>query len=386
MLSDGFSLLRGGPVYRAMHWLGALRPGVPTKWLVLALLVLVSFVPLAVLAAMDGMAWPSADRIALFGDPAVLARLLVALPVLVLGAGPCDEVLRATVRYIGRSGIVPKATQEAFDRLVRRGHAARDSAMPELLCAAVALLSAFATDARFSQVPGFPHWALDDGALSKAGEWFAAVSAPVFRFVALVWVWRFALWAFWLWRFSRLRLSLFAAHPDGAGGLGFLGPAQAWFCVMTLAASAILCGNVLVQMEYAHATLQSIQWEMLGCIAGSVLAVFAPLLCLMRPLVRVRRHGIHMLGALGQGASHAFAARWEHPDALHGDALLESPNPSAIADFTSMYATARSMSVVPVNRLSLIAVAFVSALPMVPLVLHALSIDELLRRLVGALA
>lgn len=387
MISDTFSLLHGGPVYRLMHWLGALRAGVPTKWLVLAVIVLVSFVPLMVLAAMDGMLLPSADRIALLGDYAVMARLLVALPILVLSAGPCDEVLRTGVRFIGRSGLIPKPTQEAFERLVRSGHAARDSIAPELICAAIALLSAFATDARFSHVAGFTHWATADGSLTKAGEWFAAVSAPMFRFVALVWIWRFALWAWFLWRFSHLRLSLFAAHPDGAGGLGFLAPTQAWFSTLTLAASTILCGNALVQMEYAKASLQSIQWELIGCIAGSVVIVFAPLLFLMRPLLRARRHGLHALGALGQSASRAFAARWDNAAAEQGgDALLESPNPSAIADFTTMYATARTMSIVPVNKLSLLSVAFVTALPMGPLVLHAVSIDEVLRRLLGALA
>jgi hypothetical protein len=387
MISDSFSLLRGGPVYRLMHWFGALRPNVPTRWLVLTLIVFVSFVPLMVLAAMDGMLLPSPDRIALLGDHAVLARLLVAVPILVLGAAPCDEVLHATVRYIGRSGLVSGTANDAFQRLVQHGHALRDSHAPELLCAAFAVLSAFSTTVRFSQVPGFTHWAIVDGGLSKAGEWFAVVSATMFRFLALVWIWRFLLWSYWLWRFSRLRVAIFAAHPDGAGGLGFLAPAQAWFAILVLAGSTILSGNVLVQMEYAHANLQSFQWELLGCIVGSVLIVFAPLLFVMRPLVRARRHGMRELGALGQAASHAFAAHWENPDpATSGDALLESPNPSAIADFTAMYATARSMAVVPVNKQALLSVAVVAALPMLPLVLHAVSIDELLRRLLGVLA
>ncbi|KGQ19440.1 hypothetical protein LF41_3093 [Lysobacter dokdonensis DS-58] len=387
MISDSFSLLRGGPVYRLLHWLGALRAGVPTAPLVLGVLVLVSFVPLMVFAGMDGMLWPSADRIALLGDHAVIARLLVAVPILVLGARPCDEVLHSAVRYIGRSGLIEKSSREAFDRLVHHGHALRDSYAPEAICALIAVLSAFSTDARFSHVPGFTHWATEGGALTKAGEWFAIVSAPAFRFVALVWVWRFALWSYWLWRFSRLRLALFAAHPDGAGGLGFFGPGQAWFAILTLAGSTILCGNALVQMEYAHVPLQSFQWELLGCVAGSVAVVFAPLLFLMKPLVRARRHGMHALGVLGQAASRAFAAHWDQADvARSGESLLESPNPSAIADFTAMYGTARTMAVIPVNKLSLLSVALASALPIVPLVLHAVSIDELLRRLLGALA
>jgi hypothetical protein len=194
-----------------------------------------------------------------------------------------------------------------------------------------------------------------------------------------------------LWRLSRLRLALYAAHPDGAGGVGFLSPAQAWFAIMTLAGNTLLCGNMLVQMEYAHASLQAVQFELIGSLVGSVLLVFAPLVFFLRPLMRVRRHGLHELGALGQSASRAFAMHWEHARsesadrAQAGDSLLESPNPSAVADFTAMYTTARSMAVVPVNKSSLFGVALVSALPMVPLLLHAVSIDELLRRVVGVL-
>ena len=86
MISDSFSLMRGGPVYRVMDALGAIRPGVPTAPLVAVLLVGLAFVPLVFFAASAGMLLPRDGRIALLGDYAVLARLLVAIPVLVFAA------------------------------------------------------------------------------------------------------------------------------------------------------------------------------------------------------------------------------------------------------------------------------------------------------------
>jgi hypothetical protein len=393
MISDGFSLIRGGPVYRLMHAIGAIRPDVPTAPLVAVLLVGVAFLPLVGFAIAAGMLMPSSGRIALLGDHALIARLLVAIPVLVLAAAPGDDALRVAMRYAGRSGLVPANERQRFEAIVRRGHALRDSNVPELVCAALAVASAFWTDAHFSHVPGLSHWALaSGGGLSAAGQWFAWVSAPVFRFVSLIWLWRFLLWAYVLWRLSRLHLALHATHPDGAGGLGFLAPAQTRFAVMSFAGGCIITGNVMVQMVYAGQQLPQAQWELIGYIVGSTALVIAPLLCMLPKLARVRRHDLHVLGELGQGAVEDFGRRWKRgmPTAIpppEGEAaLLDSPNPSAIADFTSMYATARSMAILPINRMTLLALAFMAALPMLPAVLTAISADELLRRLVGVLA
>jgi hypothetical protein len=391
VISDSFSLMRGGPVYRVMHGLGVVRPGVPTAPLVAVLLVVVAFVPLVFFAAGAGMLLPRDGRIALLGDYAVLARLLVAIPVLVLAAAPSDDVLRGAMRYVGRSGLVPDTERARFEAIVHRARALRDSSIPELSCALLAIGSAFWTDAHFSHVEGLAHWALgadgalSNGTLSSAGTWFAWVAAPVFRFVGLIWIWRFLLWAYVLWRLSRLHLSLHAAHPDGAGGLGFLSPTQARFAVMAFTGGCLVSGDVLVRMVYANGQLQQVQWELIGYIVGSTLLVFAPLLCMVPRMASIRRRGLLDLGALGQRAATEFDARWR-PTKEGGESLLESPNPSAIADFTAMYGTARSMSVMPVNRLTLLAVAFLAALPFLPALLHAISIDELLHRLLGVLA
>jgi hypothetical protein len=386
VISDSFSLMRGGPVYRVMHALGVIRPGVPTAPLVAVLLVVVAFVPLVFLAASAGMLLPRDGRIALLGDHAVLARLLVAIPVLVFAAAPSDDVLRSAMRYVGRSGLVPETEHARFEAIVHRARALRDSSIPEVLCALIAIGSAFWTNAHFSHVEGLSHWALGaNDALSNAGAWFAWVSAPVFRFVGLIWIWRFLLWAYVLWRLSRLHLSLHASHPDGAGGLGFLSPTQARFAVMAFTGGCLVSGDVLVRMVYANGQLPQVQWELIGYIVGSTLLVFAPLLCMAPRMASIRRRGLLDLGALGQRAATEFDERWR-PTKEGGESLLESPNPSAIADFTAMYGTARAMSVVPVNRLTLIAVAFLAALPFLPALLHAISIDELLHRLLGVLA
>ena len=387
MVSDSFSLMQGGPVYRAMHRLGWVRQDLHTAPLVAVALVAIAFAPMLVLCALAGTALPSTMRVNLLGDYAVLARLLVAMPVLVVFAAPSDEVLQFAMRHVGRAGLVPDTSRGPFEALLRRTHALRDSTVPELACAIVAVGSAFWTTANFSHVPGFAHWAIAaDGGLSNAGAWFAWVAAPVFRFVGLIWIWRFLLWTYVLWRLPRVRLALHATHPDGAAGLGVLSPTQARFAIMSFAAGCIIGGDVLVRMVHGGASIKDVQWELLAFVAGSTVVVVAPLLLLMPLLVRVRRHGLRELGALGQRLAQDFDDRWTHAKDPGGEALIDSPNPSTIADFTAMHANARGMSVLPVNRLTLVAIAGFAALPLLPAVLHAISIEALLQRLFGILA
>ena len=59
--------------------------------------------------------------------------------------------------------------------------------------------------------------------LSLAGWWLVAFCEPLYRLIMLQLLYRLALWWLFLWKTSRLHLHLNAAHPDGAGGLAFLG-------------------------------------------------------------------------------------------------------------------------------------------------------------------
>ena len=76
-----------------------------------------------------------------------------------------------------------------------------------------------------------------------AGNYFFWLSLPVFQFMLIRWYYRLLLWCRFLWRVSRLDLDLVPAHPDRAGGLGFLGINTYAFAPLLLSQSVLDLGD-----------------------------------------------------------------------------------------------------------------------------------------------
>ena len=67
------------------------------------------------------------------------------------------------------------------------------------------------------------HAAQVGNSLTLAGWWAIIASNTLFTFLLLRWLWRLCVWGLLLHELAGLELRLVAAHPDGKGGLAFLG-------------------------------------------------------------------------------------------------------------------------------------------------------------------
>lgn len=105
--------------------------------------------------------------------------------------------------------------------------------------------------------------------LTGAGYWYAYVSIPVFRFILLRWYMRLVLWFWLLWKFSRLNLHLSAAHPDRAGGIGFLGTASHAFGPILFAQGSMLAGLIASRVLYDGKDLLSFKMQAVGFVIFS---------------------------------------------------------------------------------------------------------------------
>src|SRR4029453_18341506 len=94
-----FSLLQGGPLYR-LHVLGGMalpnRPQVLKRSLVA---ILVTWLPLAILALLQGLAYGDHTRIPFFYDYAVNIRFLITLPLLIFAEAVIDPKLRNAAKH-----------------------------------------------------------------------------------------------------------------------------------------------------------------------------------------------------------------------------------------------------------------------------------------------
>lgn len=388
MINDSFSLMRGGPVYRLLRAMGLVHPDRRTTHLVAALLTLAALAPLVALAALDGTLLHRFTQVKmpLLGDYAVIARFLIAMPLLVLAAPVCDDFARQALIQFARSRLVHPVQSEPFNAAILRMKRLRDSNLPELICLVLAVAPALFDALPVGLLRGVSDWAHIGGEPTAAGYWFGYVSTSIFRFVSLVWLWRFLLWSWLLWRLSRIELGVRAAHPDGAGGLGFLGVVQQRFGVLAFAGGVLLSGYCMNYMIYLDMGINAFKPLLVGYVVTAVVVTLAPL-ALMGPLLaKAKRNGILLYSQLGQDAAHAFDRRWLGERKADSPSLLDTGDASAICDFTSVYATVRGMSIMPVSRWNVAWIAACAALPLAPLAFVALSFDEILQRLASILA
>ncbi len=387
MTTDDFSLMRGGPVYRLLCWLGMLRSRRRLAPLIACTLVGIAGLPLLVASAWHGTLLPGSVDMPLAGDAALQARLLLALPLLTLAAGPADRLLRAAIRQFSRAGLVSHRHRGEFDAILKRLHVLRDSHIPELTCLLAAFAPALLSPPVLTGIAHLDGWyAEQDGAPTAAAYWAWWVSIPVFRAVCLMWMWRFALWVVLLCRLACMGLDLRPPHPDGAGGLGFLGYAQQRFSALALAGGIVLSGSCINHVVHAGQTIHDLRHLLAAYVLGASAILLAPLLVLSPSLLRAKRHALSKYGALGHRAIRSFDAYWKKGQTRdQAPALLDSPQPSALADFGSVYTSLARMSVVPMNRWNVLWMLQAAALPLLPLVFFAFSVDDLVRRLVSIL-
>lgn len=392
MRHDHYSLMRGGLVHRLLHATGTLRRTRHLSlWLAL-LLTALAVVPLLVLAAHAGTLWPTPRatpaHIALLADYDTLARLLLALPLLVLSAPRADALLRGALRQLTRSSVVHDVRKPRLAALLDHVRAQRDSWLPEAVCLALAFVPAWSGTPVAGVLPGLDDWRLHGAAASPAGLWYTAVSVPLLRLLLLLWFWRFLLWTLVLWRLPQVGLDLHPQHPDQAGGLAFVGRAQMRFSPLAAAGGIMLTGAFLNQMLYQDQSLFGLRHLIAGYVIGSTLLLTAPLLLLAPALIHAKRHALYRFDALGNRAARDFDRRWRmggEPRA-EGDSLLDHNDASAYCDFGGVYQGVSSMRVVPLSRWNLLGIALPALVPMLPLLLVAMSVDELVAKLMGLLA
>lgn len=379
-----YSLMRGGLVYALIARAFGERARKLHVWLAV-LLVVVALFPILVATLLNGTLYGDALDVPLATDFSTLARFVLVVPLLVLAAPGSDRLMRRTLSHVPRCGLVPREKQTAFDRLLNRVWSLRDPRWPETLLLALAFTPVLFMETTFDAMPGIDSWrSVGDGPGRFAAGWLDLVALPLFRFVVLLWLWRFAMWTYLLWRFSWLHLRLDAGHPDGSGGILFLGESQFRFVVLALAGGILVSANCMNHVVHLGETIEQQKHILIGYVLLSVGFLVSPLLLLGRRLFRVKQRALLAYSELGHLSATDFGERWLQPETPKS--LLDSGDPSAIADYGAVYATVRGMSIFPMTRTTLVWFVLVSASPFLPLFVVAMPLEDLLNRLVSVIA
>jgi hypothetical protein len=380
-----FSLVLGGPLYQLFR-----RTRLSGEMLQLlrrriAVIALFAWLPLLVLSVLEAHAWGTRVTLPVLYAVDAQVRFLISLPLLVAAEVVVHEGMRPVIRQFVERGLVAVAARAKFDAALASAQRLRNSVVAELALIAlvygVGVLVVWRTYAAVDVASWYGVMAQGRLRPTLAGWWFGCVSLPLFQFIFLRWYFRLFVWARFLWHVSRLDLKLGPTHPDRCGGLGFLANLPHVFAPWLLAQGALLAGTMANQILFAGAKLPQFKVEIITMVAWMLFALLGPLLVLAPVLAHAKRAGLREYGSFAQRYVRAFEQKWLRGGAPREEELLGSGDIQSLADLGNTMEVVRGMRLVPFTKEAVFQLAVLTLLPMLPLVLTMISLEQLLDRL-----
>ena len=384
--ADDFSLVLGGPLYqlwRRTHLAGDTLEMLRRR---IIFITLFAWLPLLVLSVVGGYAWGNGVTMPFLRDVEVHVRFLVALPLLVVAELVVHQRMRPIIGQFLERRLIADTARMQFDTILASALRLRNSVRAEVglivFVYAVGVMIIWRT--HFAVDVASWHGVSTEGRWqpSLAGWWFGGISLPLFQFILLRWYFRLFVWARFLWGVSRLELRLVPTHPDRCGGLGFLASVCPAFAPVLLAQGVILAGTIANKIFFTEAKLPQFKMEIIVLVAWMLFSVLGPLLVFMPVLAHAKRVGLREYGSLAQRYVRDFDDKWLRGRAPSEDTLLGSGDIQSLADLGNSFEVVRGMRAVPFTRDAILQLAVFALLPLAPLLLTMISLEQLLETLV----
>jgi hypothetical protein len=385
---DDFSLVLGGPLFQFF-----IRARLTTDTLNLVkrrvlVISLFTWLPLLVLSVLTGDATGGVSKVPFFYDVDAHVRFLVALPLLLVAELVVHQRIRLVIRQFVERGIVSQQARPEFEAIINSAMRLRNSMVIEILLIVLVLtVGHYLWSSQMTLESATWYAAVVDGLhrFTPAGYWYGYVSIPVFQFLLLRWYFRIFIWARFLWQVSRTDLHLVPTHPDRAAGLGFLGESAAAFMPLLLSQGALLAGNVANHIFYAGETLLDFKPEIVAVAVFFLLLVLGPL-CVFAPrLAQVKRQGLLEYGALASRYVEGFDQKWLRGGAPPDEQLVGTGDIQSLNDLAGSFEIVKSMRPFPFGKTVVLQTAIAGLAPVLPLALTMISLEEIVKRLLGIL-
>lgn len=349
-----FSLFSGDWMNRGFALLGAPESGRLRVFKRCVIVVALTWIPVALLAAYGGLAGGAVATTNFLADFAAHIQFLIAMPLFMLAEPIADASTRDSARQFVSCGIIRPEDHRRLYRLHARIRLLRQSAVPDLVCIVIAYtLSLVILVPEFASHPlptwhvkDYPHWRT----LTGAGAWEFLVALPLLNYTWLRFIWKILVWTFYLYRVSLLRLELHPTHPDLTGGIGFISYAQSRFAVFILAYGvsniAATVGYEIVVLHYRLTTM-TVWGPLVGFAIGAPLLFTLPLLMFTEQLYRSKRHALALYRERVTEHSRRVEKHWLGAERGTESATEEVRELAELSTLGTMFTRIETMRVVP---------------------------------------
>jgi hypothetical protein len=388
MIPGEFSLFLEGPFFRLLRLMRVQEAHIRrVRYQILFILPLIAWLPLLVLSAIGGQLLRGNVATPFLLDLEAHVRLLVALPLLIIGEHVAEQRTRPVLQQFLLRQLIPPHAMTRFEAAVASALRICSSISVEALIIAfiygVGILVIWRQYVALDTATWYAAPLAQGSKLSLAGIWYAYISLPIFQFLMLRWYFRLFVWARFLAQVSRMDLHLVPTHPDRLGGLSFLLGATGGLVVFASAHGALLAGWLATRVLILGTPLTEFKEEIAAIVILVLCITLGPLLTFANPLFRAKRRGIREYGTLAARYVREFDTKWLRGDTNDTEPLIGSPDVQSLADMGNSYSVVSSMRSIPITREIIIRFAVATLLPVAPLMLTLMPLEAMLTKLVS---
>jgi len=384
-----FSLVLGGPLFQFLRRAHLSDDALELARKRIVVIALLAWLPLLLLSALEGHLLGGSVAIPFLMDVEVHIKFLVAIPLMVSAELVVHRRMRLLLKQFLERNLIPERAMPRFDAAIQSAFRLRNSTFAEVLLLAFVYGVGVLIIWRHYMALDAPTWyatpSAEGSRLSLAGMWYAYLSLPIFQFLLLRWYFRLFIWTRFLWQVSRIDLNLVPTHPDRNGGLGFLSLTVYSFMPLLMAHGAIVAGNLANRIFYLGSALPEFKGEIALMVVFLLCVVLGPLLVFAPQLAQAKRTGLREYGTLAQRYVREFDDKWLRGGAPADEPLVGSGDIQSLADLGNSYEVVRTMNAAPVSKDAILRLAAAVLVPIVPLALTMMPLEELLKKLLGIL-
>ena len=231
----------------------------------------------------------------------IWARYVLAIGLFIIMEVSAASQLRNLVRQFFYAPVLSREAFSPAARAVADTLRAFDSRLAEIISLIAAAGVSWVLYTRMLSAEGDTWARMVDGGgttITLAGWWVIVISNPLFTFLLLRWLWRFLVWCRLLKRLSTLELRTVSTHPDGQGGIGFVGAYPNAFVLFVLAISFVI-GSVLANQVLQTGLETTVYASVMTLWLVLVLIVFSiPLMFFNEPLATLKQETLIQYNAL----------------------------------------------------------------------------------------
>jgi len=380
--ADDVSLFRGGLFYRVQV---LTRLVGPERWNVgrrVVIVLAITWLPLVIITGLSNRE----QLISLLTDYEVYSRVVIAIPVLLIGQLVMEDRFGIVARHVRQAGLLEGDALQKMKDVLATIRRLRDSPFSELVI--VTLIFVELTLVWNTRVATGPVWAVSRSGgvahLTPAGWYYGLVCAPIYQLFLGLCFWKWLLWSYFLFRLSRMDLNLVATHPDSHGGLGFLGLSPVAFTPLAFALSVVIGASWSREIANNAARLRSFQLPAIILVVLMFIMALSPLVLFVRKLDALRRTAMLQYGVLAQRYAKYLQGKWFSPAGSPEEAQFSATEVTVLADFALSYRNIKRMRPFPADKGTLIGLALAVTVPLLPAVLAEFPFSVIVRGLLQA--